>query len=80
MNAKIRMILNEVLSLPRDGQLELAEQVFASLDIDDADPAASLVPELESRWAAYERGDDPGQEATAAVADVRSSLRGRQRK
>ncbi|HET6322013.1 MAG TPA: addiction module protein [Hyphomicrobium sp.] len=77
MNTKTRMILDEVRTLPRDEQLALAEQLIASLDIDETDPDAALLPELEHRWAAYERGDDPGEEAGAAVADIRASLRTR---
>lgn len=77
MNTKTRRILDEVRTLPRDEQLALAEQVIASLDIRETDPEAPLLPEFERRWAAYEQGADPGEEAGTAVSDIRDALRAR---
>ena len=74
MNAKAQTILEEARSLPREEQLALAEQLIASLDIDDTDPDAALLPELERRWAAHVQGDDPGEAASAAISGIRAAL------
>ena len=55
---------------------EAAPEPFA-LDIDEVDPDAELLPELESRWAAHQSGEDPGEDAGTAIADIRAALRQR---
>jgi len=77
MNTKARMILDEVRTLPPDEQLALAEEVVAPLDIRETDPDAALIPELERLWAAFEHGNDSGEEAEAVISHIRAALSAR---
>ncbi len=80
MDDKTQTLLEEASRLSRDQQLELAEQLIALQAIGDDDPEAALLPELNARWDAFERGDDVGTEAFAAIDDMRDALKDRRNK
>lgn len=77
MNARTRTLLDEARRLTRREQVELAEELFALIDITEDDPDAGLLPELDARWRAFERGEDPGSDAIEAIEDIRSKLKDR---
>ena len=70
MNVKTKTLFDQAHELSRDERLELVEQLFASLEIAGDDPDSAIVPELDARWQAYERGKDPGVEAFSAIDDM----------
>ncbi len=52
MNAKTKTLFEKVRQLSRDERLELAEHLFASLEIAEDDPDAAMLPGLDARWQA----------------------------
>ncbi len=79
MNTKINSILDDARTLAPNQQLELAERLLATLAIDQGDADADLLPELDGRWTAFERGDDPGEDAISAIETMRQTLKERSR-
>ena len=75
MNAKSKTLLDQARELSRDERLELAEHLLASLEVTGDDPDAAMLPELDARWQAYERGDDRGVAAFSAIDEMRRKLK-----
>lgn len=79
MNAKTKTLLEQALKLPRRQQLELARQLLKRAPAIEATAEPVTQDELDARWAAFERGDDPGEEAFGAIEDVRRAINQRER-
>ena len=77
MNARARSILDEARKLSREEQLELIDQLLSDADIASGDPEAELLPELDSRWRAFESGHDKGEDAVRAIEDIRARIKSR---
>ena len=77
MNAQVKTLLDQVRKLSPEHQLELAEQLLAALDIGADNTGASLLQEVDERWQTFERGDDKGEDAFAAIDELRTELKAR---
>lgn len=75
MNAKVRALLSDALTLPREERLALAEHLFAATEIDEIDIAPEFLAELDARCRAYERGEDRGESAFEALDQMRQGKR-----
>lgn len=73
MTAAVKAVLEQAKRLSPDERAELR----AELDALDESPewVAAWKAELDRRWAAYERGEEPGEPADDAIAEVRAELR-----
>jgi hypothetical protein len=76
MTAAVKAVLKQAKRLSPE---ELAE-LRAELDALDEDPAwaAGWKAELDRRWAAYESGEEPGEPAKDAIAEIRAGARAAQ--
>ena len=57
MTANVEQVLANALSLPPNERAQLAEQLFASLDISQVELDRLWAQEADSRIDAYERGE-----------------------
>lgn len=69
-------LFTTALSLPVTVRAQLAQRLIESLDAGEADPDAdeAWAEEIESRIAAYQRGEIKAQPWREAIAEIRKSL------